>query len=56
MVNKLTIYYKWQLANIRAEMQYKKDFIITMITVTIQPFISLISFYIFTSKFKNLGG
>lgn len=50
------LYYVWQKKNIKSELQYRKDFLVSSITVSLQPVISLISFYVFTSKFSSLGG
>ena len=52
----LTIYLKRQGYNIAAELQYRANFIATLITVLTQPITMILSFYIITSQFDTFGG
>ncbi|MFI3325217.1 MAG: ABC-2 family transporter protein [Clostridia bacterium] len=52
----LVIYFKRQGYNIATELQYRANFISTLITVFAQPITMILSFYIITSQFETFAG
>jgi len=56
MLKYIKLYLKYQGYNIAAQLQYRFNFIIFMLTVFAQPLTMILSFFIITEKFGTLGG